>query len=97
MSYTKTAEDVQEFLPHGALLVRDNLPVVELTYLEVKDLNGVPTLVGYAHPNKDFYLELNNVLPQKGGWLVFSKGKRAVLRPLTEERGRVVKEMVGSE
>lgn len=97
MSYVKTDADVQEAFPHGAVLVRDNKPVVELVYLEVKSKeDGTPVLVGYAYPSKDFYLDVNNVLPQKGGWLVFSGGKRAVLRPLSAERGESVKEMVDS-
>ena len=97
MSNVKTLEDVKEFLPYGALLVRDNEPVVELVFLEVKEsTRGTPVLLGWAYPNKDFTFELDNVSHQKGGWLVFSRGRRAVLRPLTEERGRIVAEAVDS-
>ena len=95
MSYKKTAEDVAEFLPHGALMVRDNTPAIELAYLEVQNSGrGEPVLVGWSYPNKDFRVELSNVLHQKNGWLCFSNGTRIVLRPLSEERGRIVAEMI---
>ena len=97
MSYQKTAEDVKEYFPYGAVLVQDNVPPIELIDLEVrKSERGVDTLTGWAYPNKDFSFDLDNVLLQKRGWLVFSRGKRAVLRPLTEKRALAARELADS-
>lgn len=97
MSYVKGPVEVQEFLPYGALLVRDNVPPVEIVSLEVKESSrGTPVLIGWAYPNKGYEIELDNVLHQRNGWLAFSGGKRMVLRPLTEERGRIALDLVNS-
>jgi hypothetical protein len=96
MSYVKTAEDVKSFLPHGALLVQDNIPAIPLIDLEVIEEKNGPVLVGWAYPSKEFYFELSNVLPQKGGWLVFNRGRRAVLRPLTEHIAQQTRDMMDS-
>ena len=94
VTYQKTAQDVKEYFPYGAVLVQDNVPPIELINLEVRTSERNATiLTGWAYPNKNFSFELDNVLPQKKGWLVFSGGKRVVLRPLSEARYKVAQEL----
>lgn len=95
MGYAKTSEDVNKAFPYGVKCVRDNKNTLELVHLTVgDDEEGVPVLKGFAPPYKDFYFDLNNVLVRKKDWLVFSKGERVSLRPLTEARGKQVESLV---
>lgn len=95
MGYAKTPEDVTRAFPHGVKVVRDNLPAMELVDLSVENSEeGVPTLTGWTPPNKDIYIDLDNVLVRKSEWLVFSKGQRMSLRPLTEGRAEQIREMI---
>lgn len=95
MGYSKNAEDVTRAFPHGVLYVRDNRPALELIGLSVEQTEeGTPVLIGWTPPSKDIYIDLDNVLVRKSDWLVFSRGERISLRPLTEERARQVEEMV---
>ena len=95
MGYSKNAEDVTKAFPHGVKYVRDNQPAIELVNLSVQDSEtGVPTLIGWTPPNKDIYIDLDNVLVRKSDWLVFSRGQRISLRPITEARAEQVEEML---
>lgn len=95
MGYVKTAEDVKKAFPHGVKCVRDNAMSIELVNLEVgKDDNDTPVLLGWAPPTKDFYIDLDNVLVRKNDWLVFSKGLRISLRPITEAREKQIQGMM---
>ena len=95
MGYTKSAEDVIKAFPHGAKVVRDNQNALELVFLHVQDSEeGVPTLIGWTPPNKDIYIDLDNVLVRKSDWLVFSRGQKISLRAITEERALQIQEML---
>lgn len=95
MGYAKTAEDVTRAFPYGLKYVRDNQPAYELVGLSVQDSEeGVPTLIGWTPPNKDIYIDLDNVLARKNDWLVFSRGQRISLRPITEERAKQIEGMM---
>lgn len=95
MGYIKSAEDVSRAFPHGVKYVRDNELPVELVHLSVKESpEGVPVLIGWTPPNKDFYIDLDNVLVRKNDWLVFTGGLRVSLRPITEERARQLEGML---
>lgn len=95
MGYSKSAEDVTRAFPHGVKYVRDNKPSIELIGLSVQNSEtGIPTLIGWAPPNKDIYIDLNNVLVRKNDWLVFSGGQRISLRPLTEKRATQLEELM---
>lgn len=95
MGYKKTAEDVSKAFPYGVKYVRDNYETIELVHVTVEENDeGVPVLRGWTPPNKDFYIDLDNVLVRKNDWLVFSGGLRISLRPLTEARARQVEELV---
>ena len=81
--------------PHGVKYVRDNKPALELVGLSVKNSeDGVPVLIGWTPPNKDIYIDLDNVLVRKNDWLVFSRGQRISLRPITESRAKQIEEML---
>lgn len=93
--YVKTAEDVAEYLPYGAIVVQDNIPPFNIIDLEVvQDKKRGPLVIGWAYPNKEFIFELSNVLHQKNGWLLFTGGKRVVLRPLTEQNAQKTRDMM---
>lgn len=94
--YVKTAKDVAEYFPYGARLVQDNIPPINLIDLRVMEEDKAvgPVVVGWAYPNKEFIFELSNVLHQKDGWLLFSGGKRVVLRPLTEQIAQQTRDMM---
>lgn len=94
MGYSKNASDIKSAFPHGLKIVKDNSTPVELIDLRVHDVEGVPTLVGWAPPSKDFYIDLDNVLVRKRDWLVFSRGVRLSLRPITKAREAQVRDMM---
>lgn len=95
MGYAKTAEDVKKAFPNGALVAQDNRVAFEIVDLKVHEIEDEPpVLIGWAPPSKDIVIDLDNVLVRKRDWLVFSKGQKISLRPLTKAREAQVRDMM---
>lgn len=73
---------ISKTFPFGAIVVDEGM---DLTYpiinLQVEAVDGVPTLLGWGLPNKDFYYDLSNAEIRDDGWLVTRAGARCLLKP----------------
>lgn len=88
---TKMLKKIGTVFKYGARVIQDGQPPVNMTHFSYAESeSGVPTILGWAFPNKDKYFEVTGLEDREDGWLLQANGTRYLFKPLSKDVGQAL-------